>query len=322
MRNSKPEISVIMGAYNGAKDLPATLDSILRQTGVDLELIVIDDGSTDSTPAILHEYAAQDSRVRVHGQDNQGLTRALIKACSLARSEVIARHDVGDISLPTRLSRQLALLRSDPSLVLTYCAYDLVGPEDELLVEGCTRNSTANIVNSLWRLDPRTIQSPGHPTVMFRKQAYEAVGGYRPEFYFAQDVDLFVRMITVGNFAGVEDSLYRLRFAFGSLSAVNNQRQYRLRTFIAEAEQRRRQGRPYDSILATAGTVRPVRSESSRLTTARTAYFLGSNLLSRNDQRANGYFLQAIRANPLHWKAWIKLLSAGLSGLGTTGNPP
>src|SRR6266849_2533233 len=100
-------ISVVMSVHNGAATLARTLDSILQQTEPRFELIAIDDGSTDSTSEILTSYAEQDARIRMISQPNAGLTRSLIRGCSLARASIIARHDCGDTSLPSRFEKQL-----------------------------------------------------------------------------------------------------------------------------------------------------------------------------------------------------------------------
>ena len=102
-----PEVSVVMSVYNGATGLSRSVDSILSQEGVNLELIVVNDGSTDQSIDILQEYASSDERVRVISQQNQGLTKALVVGCAAAHAEYIARQDAGDISLPGRLIKQL-----------------------------------------------------------------------------------------------------------------------------------------------------------------------------------------------------------------------
>src|SRR5436853_2023556 len=105
------KISVVMAVYNGGAELAPTLDSILGQSEADFELIAVDNGSFDDTPAVLRHYAARDGRLRVIRQENAGLTAALIRGCAAASAEVIARHDCGDRSHPERFARQLALLR-------------------------------------------------------------------------------------------------------------------------------------------------------------------------------------------------------------------
>jgi glycosyltransferase involved in cell wall biosynthesis len=100
-----PRISVVTSVYNGERYLRESLESVLSQEGVDLELIVVDDGSEDSTPEILADSATRDPRLRVLTQENRGLTVALIRGCAEARGEFIARHDLDDLSLPGRLRR-------------------------------------------------------------------------------------------------------------------------------------------------------------------------------------------------------------------------
>src|SRR5262249_54753964 len=80
-----PEVSVVMSVYNGASHLATTLDSILSQEGVELEFIVVNDGSSDKTGQILNDYARRDSRMHIIHQENTGLTHALIRGCNVAR---------------------------------------------------------------------------------------------------------------------------------------------------------------------------------------------------------------------------------------------
>ena len=99
-----PAVSVVMGVFNGAPWVEAAVESVLGQTLDDLELIVIDDGSTDATPDVL--TSLRDPRVRIERRGRQGLTRALTRALELARAPLIARLDADDLALPERLARQ------------------------------------------------------------------------------------------------------------------------------------------------------------------------------------------------------------------------
>ena len=122
-----PKVSVVMSVYNGAEHLAETLDSVLQQEDCDFEFIVVNDGSTDGTAKVLDKYASLDSRLRVFHQENTGLTKALIKGCSEARGEFIARQDAGDISLPGRLKQQRDFLMSHPEAVMCACAVQFTG---------------------------------------------------------------------------------------------------------------------------------------------------------------------------------------------------
>jgi len=95
-----PTVSVVMGVYNGEALLPETIDSVLAQDMRDFEFIIVDDGSTDGSAAVLQHYATADSRIRVFHKSNAGLTLALIDGCNAARGEFIARIDVGDTMTP------------------------------------------------------------------------------------------------------------------------------------------------------------------------------------------------------------------------------
>src|SRR4051812_2946501 len=97
-----------MSVYNGASRVRAAVDSILSQTFSDFELLVIDDGSIDGTRALLESY--EDTRIRLVSRENQGLTRSLNEGLAIARGALIARQDADDVSLPTRLEREVRLL--------------------------------------------------------------------------------------------------------------------------------------------------------------------------------------------------------------------
>ena len=101
-----PRVSVVMPVRNGERFLREAIDSTLAQSLTDLELVVVDDGSTDGTPSILDDSAERDPRVRVERQEQGGLTVAINAGCGLARAPLIARMDADDVMLPDRLERQ------------------------------------------------------------------------------------------------------------------------------------------------------------------------------------------------------------------------
>jgi len=301
-------VSVVMGVYNGEKQLSFTLDSIFNQQGVDFEVVVVDDGSIDGTGSILAQWASSEPRMKIHQQDKGGLTRALITGCLLARGEFIARHDVGDLSHPTRLRKQRDLLASNPELSFLSCQFLRLGPAGEKLADAIPADRGKSIIESLTTDLVKGMETPHHGSVMFRRSAYEQVGGYRPEFYFAQDLDLWSRLIEVGGLAFVDEVLYETGFAPGDISARYRDKQVLLRDLILEATQRRRSSLPEDDVLRRAALVRPDTEADFKRIDSAAEYFIGSCLYAKGDPAAATYLRRAIAGQPLHLKARAKLL--------------
>lgn len=290
------KLSVVMAVFNGAASLPSTLESILTQTERDFELIVIDDGSTDATPSIL--AATNDPRLRVITQTNVGLTRALIRGCSEARADVIARHDCGDRSHPERFAKQLASIASAD---VVSCATKFTDADGDLLY--IARANGDETRNSLLRGDAAHIHAlPHHGSAMFRRDAYERAGGYRAEFRAAQDLDLWIRIAQHGGtFAILDDVLYDAVVEPRSISGSARGAQVAL-TEIAVAL---RDGR---GSLASAASVAPAKITPKGEAAA--LYFIGKCLLQQRNRKGLRYLRDAVRKNPLHWRAWLSLISA------------
>lgn len=300
-------ISVVMGVYNGASTLAATLDSILGQTEGDFECIVVDDGSTDATPAILAEYAARDPRIRVIRQANAGLTRALIAGCAAARGVYIARHDAGDLSDPRRFALQKQALDADSSVVFVSSATQYAGPELEPL--WITRPTGAALqpahVLDLTVPGALTDGPTHHGSVMFRRDAYERAGGYRAAFYYGQDFDLWLRLAEIGKFQGIDEVLYTARITPDSISGSARSRQEELGRLSRAALDARQRGESEEGILARAATItrvsgRPIASRGNGL------YFIGEALRRNGDRRARRYLRLSIAAWPWSMRAWIR----------------
>ena len=236
-----PQVSVVMSVYNGAATLRDSVQSILSQEGVDLEFIVVDDGSSDASAVILDEFVRADRRIRVIHQENRGLTRALIRGCAEATGEFIARQDCGDVSLPGRLRAELRVLESGSDIALVSCGTCFVGPVGEQLYEVSIANDDA--ANGLMALDIGRARGPAHHgSTLFRREGYERVGGYREQFYFAQDLDLWTRLIEQGRHVALPDVLYKASFALGSISGQHRRQQIATAKIIRECARMRRAG--------------------------------------------------------------------------------
>ena len=295
-------ISVVMSVWNGAATLAATLDSILAQSERDFELIVVDDGSTDATPRILSDYAARDARIRRIAQQNSGLTRALIRGCDEATSELIARHDCGDRSHPERLRKQRALFDANPNLVLASCFTRYLGPgEEELYVASADGDE---VRRSLLHDGVGTIRGlTHHGTAMFRRDAYVRAGGYRAQFRVAQDLDLWVRMAPLGEIAFVAEVLYEARVELGAISARRREEQVEsARIALRMRDENDR------SLLDEVARIAPKKRHSPRRSEAMTLYFIASCLRRTRHARWRDYARQAVRRNPFLLRGWVLLL--------------
>ena len=300
-----------MSVYNGAATLAATMDSILSQKGVDFEFIVIDDGSTDGGDAILDHYAQRDGRVRVIHQENTGLTRALIRGCAEARGQYIARQDAGgDVSLPGRLARQFAFLESNPTVALTSCGTRFVGPEGEFLYEMVKQGD--ELQRGLEQLRIDQIRGPSHHgSTMFRRAAYQCVGGYRAEFQVAQDLDLWMRLAEAGRCVATPELLYQASWQPGSISHLRREQQVLATRAIFECCTRRQRGESEQPVLDYLVTKLAEQAKMWNaphgLIEARFYYFLGSILARRDSKISHYYFRKAVKSWPWHIKAWFKI---------------
>jgi glycosyltransferase involved in cell wall biosynthesis len=307
----QPDVSVVMGVFNAGERLRPTIDSVLGQQGCELEFIVVDDGSTDSTAALLDAAAQADARLRVIHQANAGLTRALIAGCAAACAPFIARQDAADVSLPGRLQRELQALRVDPDLTFISCATEYVEPGGAFLYRSA---GTGKAVQPRHVVDLRETHGMAdgpshHGSVMFRRDAYERAGGYRAEFYFGQDWDLWFRLAQLGKFAMLQETLYRATLGVGDISASNKPQQEQLALLSLQALRFRLRGESDATVLAQAGAIRPQpRRGDRRQSVAAGSYFIGECLRRNgNRQRAREYFLHALRERPLSAKTWVRL---------------
>lgn len=308
--SAPPDVSVIMSVYNGAERLTETVESILTQEGASIEFVIINDGSTDGTDVILDECAKRDARVHVLNQQHEGLTRALIKGCALARGEYIARQDAGgDVSLPGRLAHQLTFLRTHPEAAMTACGTRMIGPGNEVLYEVCQHGHELH--DHLRSTSAACFLGPSHHgAVMFRKSAYALSGGYRGAFKVAQDLDLWSRMSEIGACLATPEILYETRLTKGSISQLSRRQQMRATLAIFECAKARRTGGDESCILENfrKARVRKPGVITARVQDAQFYYFIGSLLRKHATQQANVYFLRALYRWPFDPRSWFGLL--------------
>ncbi len=303
----KPIVSIVMSVYNGERELRNTIESVLSQTIRDFEFIIINDGSTDHTAEILAEYADKDQRIHVITTLNKGLTSALITGCQAATAPVIARQDVGDRSLSDRLEKQLEVLKADTSIVAVGGGYSLVGPKGENLGSHSRELSPTEVTTELQELEIGLC----HALSVFRRDAYEEVGGYRIQFRYAQDTDLWYRLSEIGLLAEHPECLSEIKIDLTGISGQNTGRQVRLAELARNCFQARKKHLSESVFLQQAEEVSLQKHRASHLkiqspNIARPSYFIGSTLFDRRNSSCRIYFIKAMKSFSLFAPALLK----------------
>jgi glycosyltransferase involved in cell wall biosynthesis len=184
-----PAVTVVMTVFNGERYVEKAIRSILGQAYREFEFVIVDDGSTDHTAEIVDQYAGEDARIRVVAQPNRGMVAALNRGWKLARGRYVARMDQDDLSLPHRLERQVAFLEQNPNVCLVGgSAYYISAAGDYLST--CQCPTSADQIRAALLERNCLVDS----TVMVRREALEAVNGYRAAFECAEDYDLWARL--------------------------------------------------------------------------------------------------------------------------------
>jgi glycosyltransferase involved in cell wall biosynthesis len=303
------QVSVVMSVYNGAFGLRDSIQSVLFQESVELELIIVNDGSIDETPKILKEYSDKDKRIIVIHQNNQGLTKALIRGCKEAQRQYIARQDVGDRSFPGRLAAQLAILKKNPDAVMTACGTRFLDSEGNHLFDAVHFGDELD--RALRATNEKQIRGPSHHgAVMFRRDAYEKAGGYRLPFYVAQDLDLWTRLVEHGVCMTIPEILYEATWSPGSISHLKRKQQIIATRAILACRTLRSQGKNeqpvLDRIAKRLNHSNQAATYPEGLPMSRYHYFAGSLLEKKNPSAAKRHFDLAVSAWPLNLKARLK----------------
>jgi glycosyltransferase involved in cell wall biosynthesis len=193
--------------------LVEAVDCILGQTFTDFEFLVVDDGNERDVLEYLAAVEARDARMKVlHNPRNIGLTASLRDAVGQASGRLIARQDADDLSAPDRLQAQRDLFAAMPRLVLAGTWFTALS-EDGAANAITPRNDSSSLRQDMFRYNPFC-----HASTMFRRDAYERVGGYDPSFRTTQDLDLWFRLARDGELGMVEKLLVTRRLYGDSIS--------------------------------------------------------------------------------------------------------
>lgn len=295
-----PTVSVLMPVHNADRYVAEAVESILGQSWSDWELLIVDDGSTDRSRAIIERFAARDHRLRLTSRPNTGYTVALNELLTQSSGEFVARMDADDVALADRLSRQVEYLRAHPEVVCVGTAVHFIDDAGRFLRDGHPGLENDEIQERILAGDCVL----NHPSVMMRRGPVESVGGYRPEFEPAEDLDLWLRLAEVGRLANLAEPLMNYRQHPASFSE-RHQRLQLERSAAAVLDACHRRGIPPRRVDLNAW--RPL----DRRSRMETYLGYGRRGLARNDFRtAWHYGLRAVWQAPWRLGGWGLLARA------------
>jgi glycosyltransferase involved in cell wall biosynthesis len=288
-----PRVSIILPAYNARHFLAEALSSSLAQSFGDFECIVIDDGSTDRTPRLIENFARQDPRIKPIRIQHGGIVPALNAGLEVAAGQFIARMDADDICLPGRLERQVRYLEENADCVAVGSSVLLIDPYGADLNEVHPAVEHEQIEADLLRASGWAMF---HPSVMMRADAVRAIGGYRKEYQWSEDIDLFLRLAEAGRLANLPEVLLKYRQHFSSVNRTRRQMQLQInRQLLDEIYRRRGMGPLPGNVPADHPTMTP--------------FELARNwgwqaLANRNWPVARRHAVNAIRTGPFKYHSW------------------
>ncbi len=217
---SAPLVSVLLPVFNGEAYISETLRSVLAQTYPNLEILAVDDGSTDATPAILSRFASADSRVKLWPQSNRGVAAARNLAISVARGEFIAPIDADDLWFPEKITSQVnRFLQSPPEVGLVYVWGVRIDERGRILMEDFSREVEGHVLEPLIL----TFFLGNASVPLIRRECFDQVGGYNENFRVAdaqgcEDWDLSLRIAEKFEFRVVPRYLVGYRQTSTSIS--------------------------------------------------------------------------------------------------------
>lgn len=287
-----------MPVYNAERYVSEAIESILNQTDRDFEFVIIDDGSTDRSRQILQDYAARDPRIRLTSRPNTGYLRALNEGLDYCQGEYVARMDADDVALAERFERQIAFLDAHPECLMVGCAMLRIDEDGDLLCEEHLPETHEAIEARLLA----AVGAVGHPAAMIRRQSLVDVGGYRDEYYGAEDHDLWLRLAERGKLANLSEALLKCRVHVDNFTFVNEERGRRAAR-AATAGAYRRRGLPQKIDLAA--NLPPPQSAVDRMRAwARSALYAGNYATARK------HAVALWRQRPWQFDSWLLLLHA------------
>jgi glycosyltransferase involved in cell wall biosynthesis len=202
-----------MPVYNGMPYLVEAIESILAQCYGDFAFIIADDGSTDGSLDCMLRFAARDPRIRViRNEKRLGPARSSQKVASAARTPFVARMDADDLSHPERLAKQMAVMLAYPSAAMVGSLFNVIDRCGNILIHP-----------GLWRLLVKQAPPIAHPSILYRREHFDAAGGYSDGCDYFEDKDLYSKIAELGEILVLPEPLCTVRYVATS-ATLNDDR--------------------------------------------------------------------------------------------------
>jgi glycosyltransferase involved in cell wall biosynthesis len=286
-------VSVIIPLYNTQEYIGACLASVLSQTHRELEVIVVDDGSTDGGAAIAEGFA--DERVRVDRGVNRGVAAARNRGLALAKGEIVAFLDADDLWYPEKLSEQIGVLRGDPDVVAVGAVFQYLSGNGRLLGRA---GQDARDADSRERMRRGQLMPFPVSSLIARIDAVRAAGGFDESLPPVADLDLVARLALAGSIATVMRPLGAYRVHGNSMSARQPAEMMMLVRFVEERATARLEGRPAPVLEAFVSSYRLTKAQRRRDGAARRFRDAGLLVMEGRYVRATALCAAALVARP------------------------
>lgn len=219
--STNPLVSVVCAVYNGEKTISNSIESVIAQTYPHWELVIVNDGSKDSTLPIIENFVAADKRIRVvTNHKNLGQTASLNEGVKLAAGQYIARIDADDVFFPEKLEKQVAFMLAHPEIAL--CGTNAICADSDTGVDSEIRFPENNnqILTGLF-----SHSSIIHVSVLMNKDKLLQVGEYNTKYHVAADYELWVRFAEMGLLMhNLQEALVKFNFTVQSFGRNNQER--------------------------------------------------------------------------------------------------
>ena len=199
-----PEVSVVIPAYNAGRYIDQAVESVLAQTFDDLEVIVVDDGSTDDTQAVIDAFGV---RVRYISQENSGVSVARNNGVAAGSGRYVAFLDADDTWLPHKLSRQLHALGESKDSRFSYTAAFVTDPDLNPIE---TRRPEPGVTRAVLLLEGNVV-GIGSSSVVCERELFRRAGGFDPSLSQCADWDMWIRLSALTGFSYVDEPLLNYR---------------------------------------------------------------------------------------------------------------